>query len=146
MKISTKGRYSLRLMLDIAIHGADKNVSIRDAAKRQNISMKYLEQIVSMLVRVGYLKSIRGAQGGYRLAKSPAEYTVGDILRITEGSLAPVSCLEDEVNQCPRVEQCPMIEMWTGLYETINNYVDGITLEDLMNENLKENNVFDFCI
>ncbi|MGN0106808.1 MAG: RrF2 family transcriptional regulator [Hominilimicola sp.] len=146
MKISTKGRYSLRLMLDIAIHGADKNVSIRDAAKRQNISMKYLEQIVSMLVRVGYLKSIRGAQGGYRLSKNPSEYTVGDILRITEGSLAPVSCLEDEVNQCSRAEQCPMIGMWTGLYETINKYVDSITLEDLMNENLRENNVFDFCI
>ena len=146
MKISTKGRYALRLMLDIAVYGADKNVSIRDTAKRQNISVKYLEQIVSMLVRVGYLKSIRGAQGGYRLSKKPADYTVGDILRITEGSLAPVACLEDEVNQCPRVEQCPIVSMWEGLYNTINNYVDSITLEDMINENMKENSSFDFCI
>ena len=146
MKISTKGRYALRLMLDIAVHGTDKNVSIRDVAKRQNISMKYLEQIVGLLVRVGYLKSIRGAQGGYRLSKSPADYTVGDILRTTEGSLAPVACLEDEVNQCPRASQCPIIEVWEGLYNAINSYVDSITLEDLMNKNLKENSVFDFCI
>lgn len=146
MKISTKGRYALRLMLDIAVYGADKNVSIRDTAKRQNISVKYLEQIVSMLVRVGYLKSIRGAQGGYRLSKKPADYTVGDILRITEGSLAPVACLEDEVNQCPRVEQCPIVSVWEGLYNTINNYVDSITLEDMINENMKENSSFDFCI
>ena len=146
MKISTKGRYALRLMLDIAVYGADKNVSIRDTAKRQNISVKYLEQIVSMLVRVGYLKSIRGAQGGYRLSKKPADYTVGDILRITEGSLAPVACLEDEVNQCPRVEQCAIVGMWEGLYNTINNYVDSITLEDMINEKMKENCSFDFCI
>ncbi len=146
MKISTKGRYSLRLMLDIAMHGKDKNVSIRDAAKRQNISTKYLEQIVSMLVRVGYLKSIRGAQGGYRLAKSPAEYTVGDILRISEGSLAPVSCLEDEVNQCGRHSLCPTIKFWEGLYKTVNEYVDNVTLEDLVNEAVKENESFDFCI
>lgn len=146
MKISTKGRYALRLMLDIAVYGADKNVSIRDTAKRQNISVKYLEQIVSVLVRVGYLKSIRGAHGGYRLSKKPADYTVGDILRITEGSLAPVACLEDEVNQCPRVEQCPIVSMWEGLYNTINNYVDSITLEDMINENMKENSSFDFCI
>ena len=146
MNISTKGRYALRLMLDIAVYGADKNVSIRDTAKRQNISVKYLEQIVSVLVRVGYLKSIRGAQGGYRLSKKPADYTVGDILRITEGSLAPVACLEDEVNQCPRVEQCPIVSVWEGLYNTINNYVDSITLEDMINENMKGNSSFDFCI
>ena len=146
MKISTKGRYALRLMIDIAVYGADKNVSIRDTAKRQNMSVKYLEQIVSVLVRVGYLKSIRGAQGGYRLSKKPADYTVGDILRITEGSLAPVACLEDEVNQCPRVEQCPIVSVWEGLYNTINNYVDSITLEDMINENMKENSSFDFCI
>ena len=94
MKISTKGRYAVRLMLDVAIHGMDKNVSMRDVAERQNISIKYLEQIVSILTRVGYLKSVRGAQGGYRLTKAPSEYTIGDILRTTEGTLSPVSCLE----------------------------------------------------
>ena len=133
-------------MVDIAIYGTDKNVSIRDTAARQNISVKYLEQIVTMLVRVGYLRSIRGAQGGYRLAKKPSEYTVGDILRITEGSLAPVSCLEDEENQCERLSQCPTIKVWEGLYEVINKYVDSITIEDLVNETLQENNSYDFCI
>lgn len=146
MKISTKGRYALRLMIDIAIHDEDTNVSIRDVAARQDISTKYLEQIVSMLVRVGFLRSIRGAQGGYRLAKAPSEYTVGDILRITEGSLAPVSCLEDEENQCEKVASCPTIKLWEGLYKVINDYLDNITLEDLVNETLKENGSYDFCI
>ena len=131
MKISTKGRYAVRLMLDVAIHGMDKNVSMRDVAERQNISIKYLEQIVSILTRVGYLKSVRGAQGGYRLTKAPSEYTIGDILRTTEGTLSPVSCLEDEENTC--------------LYDVINKYVDSITLEDLVNESIAINSP-DFCI
>ena len=146
MKISTKGRYALRLMLDIALHGTDENVSIRDISERENISVKYLEQIVSMLVRVGYLKSIRGAQGGYRLAKKTSEYTIGDILRITEGSLAPVACLEDEVNECPRETACPTIGVWRGLYKVINDYLDNITLEDLVNKGLQESGSLDFCI
>ena len=146
MKISTKGRYALRLMLDIALHGTDENVSIRDISERENISVKYLEQIVSMLVRVGYLKSIRGAQGGYRLAKKTSEYTIGDILRITEGSLAPVACLEDEVNECPRETACPTIGVWRGLYKVINDYLDNITLEDLVNKCLQESGSLDFCI
>lgn len=144
MKISTKGRYAVRLMLDVAVYGADKNVSMRDVAERQNISMKYLEQIVSQLAKVGYLKSIRGAQGGYRLTKKPSEYTIGDILRTTEGVLSPVACLDDEVNQCPRAGQCPTIDFWQGLYDTVNNYVDSVTLEDLINRSNTEN--FDYCI
>lgn len=144
MKISTKGRYAVRLMLDVAVYGADKNVSMRDVAERQNISMKYLEQIVSQLAKVGYLKSIRGAQGGYRLTKKPSEYTIGDILRTTEGALSPVACLDDEVNQCPRAGQCPTIDFWQGLYDTVNNYVDSVTLADLINKNNTEN--FDYCI
>lgn len=144
MKISTKGRYAVRLMLDVAVYGSDKNVSMRDVAERQNISMKYLEQIVSQLAKVGYLKSIRGAQGGYRLTKKPSEYTIGDILRTTEGALSPVACLDDEVNQCPRAGQCPTIDFWQGLYDTVNNYVDSVTLEDLMNRSNTEN--FDYCI
>ena len=146
MKISTKGRYALRLMLDIAIHGTDENVSIRDVAERQDISTKYLEQIVSMLVRIGYLRSVRGAQGGYRLAKKPSEYTVGDILRVTEGSLAPVACLDDTENQCERVKECPTIKLWEGLYRVVNEYVDSITLEDIVNDTITENGSFDFCI
>ena len=146
MKISTKGRYALRLMLDIALHGTNENVSIRDIAERENISVKYLEQIVSILVRIGYLRSIRGAQGGYRLAKKPSEYRVGDILRITEGSLAPVACLEDEVNTCPRETACPTLKVWKGLYKVINDYLDNITLEDLVNDGLRETGSLDFCI
>lgn len=144
MKISTKGRYAVRLMLDVAVYGSDKNVSMRDVAERQNISMKYLEQIVSQLAKVGYLKSIRGAQGGYRLTKKPSEYTIGDILRTTEGALSPVACLDDEINRCPRAGQCPTIDFWQGLYDTVNNYVDSITLEDLMNRSDTEG--FDYCI
>lgn len=133
MKISTKGRYAVRLMLDIAQHSAEGNVSLKDVSKRQNISLKYLEQIVNMLCKAGLLKSQRGAQGGYKMFRKPAEYTIGDILRVTEGEMAPVSCLEDEVNQCPRANQCPTIRFWTGLYHTMNHYLDGTTLADLMN-------------
>lgn len=146
MKISTKGRYALRLMADIAVHGVNGNVSIRDAAERQNISVKYLEQIVSMLVRVGYLRSIRGAQGGYRLQKPSSEYTVGDILRITEGPLAPVSCLDDEENSCGRASQCVTLKLWEGLYKVVNDYLDSVTLEDLVNEAAGKGSEYDYCI
>lgn len=146
MKISTKGRYAVRLMLDVAVHGSGKNVCMREVAKRQNISIKYLEQIVSLLSRVGYLKSVRGAYGGYRLTKKPSEYTIGDILRVTEGPLSPVACLEDEENQCERVDMCPTIKFWTGLYNVINDYVDSVTLEDIINQNKTEKDMFDFCI
>jgi Rrf2 family protein len=132
MKISTKGRYAIRLMLDIAQHSNGENVSIKDVSKRQGISLKYLEQIVNMLSKAGYLRSQRGSQGGYRLVKSPSEYTVGDILRVTEGDMAPVACLEGEVNQCERAKECPTIAFWEGLYKTINDYMDGTTIADLM--------------
>lgn len=137
MKISTKGRYAIRLMVDIAIHSEGNNVTIKDVSKRQNISVKYLEQIVSMLSRSGFLRSSRGSQGGYRLTKQPRDYTVGDILRVTEGGLAPVSCLEDEENQCQRASQCMTLKFWTGLYNTINDYVDSITIADLAEEATK---------
>lgn len=147
MKVSTKGRYALRLMIDVAIHGVNSNVSIRDVAERQNISVKYLEQIVNILVRVGYLKSIRGAQGGYRLAKAPSEYTVGDILRITEGSLVPVACVEeDEANMCDRAPNCVTAKLWKGLYDVVNKYVDSVTLEDLINDALEGNDAVNYCI
>lgn len=146
MKISTKGRYALRLMLDIAEHSGGENVSIKDAAKRQNISIKYLEQIVSMLCKAGLLRSQRGAQGGYKMTRSPEKYTVGDILRVTEGSMAPVDCLGDEVNQCPRLAVCPTIKLWEGLYDAINTYLDSTTLADLMVENEREREDFIYCI
>lgn len=132
MKISTKGRYALRLMLDIALHDAAGPVRIKDVAARQDISDKYLEQIVSILNKAGYVRSIRGPQGGYQLIRKPEEYTVGMILRLTEGSLAPVSCLEYEENDCPRQESCATLKLWVMLNDAVKDVVDKVTLEDLM--------------
>ncbi|MFR2549424.1 RrF2 family transcriptional regulator [Ruminococcus bicirculans (ex Wegman et al. 2014)] len=134
MKISTKGRYALRLMLDLALHEQSGYVPIKVIAERQDISDKYLEQIISILARAGFVKSVRGAGGGYKLAKTPAEYTVGMILRLTEGSLAPVACLEGEENTCPRQDSCATLMVWKKLYSAINGVVDGITLQDLVNQ------------
>lgn len=132
MKISTKGRYALRLMLDLAMQGNDAPVRIKDIAERQGVSDKYLEQIISGLNKAGYVKSIRGPQGGYRLSKDPSFYTVGMILRLTEGSLAPVVCLEDDENQCVRQECCATLELWKQLDTAIKGVVDTVTLEQLV--------------
>lgn len=132
MKISTKGRYALRLMLDLALNNTGEYITIKSIAARQEISEKYLEQIISMLNRAAYVKSIRGAQGGYRLAKEPKEYTVGMILRLTEGSLYPVDCLDDE--DCSRTNGCVTKEVWRELYEAICSVVDHVTLQDLMDK------------
>ncbi|MBD5456239.1 MAG: Rrf2 family transcriptional regulator [Lachnospiraceae bacterium] len=132
MKISTKGRYALRLMLDLAINDASAPIRIKDIALRQNISDKYLEQIISGLNKAGFVKSIRGPQGGYKLAKDPSYYTVGMILRLTEGSLAPVACLEDEINQCDRQETCATLKLWQQLDDAIKGVVDTVTLARLV--------------
>ncbi|SCP95328.1 RrF2 family transcriptional regulator [Anaerobium acetethylicum] len=132
MKISTKGRYALRLMLDLAINDIGEKIRIKDIAKRQEISEKYLEQIISILHKAGYVKSLRGPQGGYSLAKKPEEYTVGMILRLTEGSLAPVSCLDDEVNLCSRQDDCTTLILWKKLDDAIKGVVDKYTLADLV--------------
>ncbi len=132
MKISTKGRYALRLMLDLAEHVGCGYVVLKDIAERQNISKKYLEQIMPVLNRTDFLIANRGYQGGYMLAKPPSKYTVGEILRATEGSLAPVACLEREPNECPRAGECLTLGMWKGLYDVITDYLDGITLQDLL--------------
>lgn len=132
MKISTKGRYALRLMLDLALNNNGEPVRIKDIAARQEISDKYLEQIISTLNKAGYVKSIRGPQGGYLLTRDPEKYTVGMILRLTEGSLAPVACLEDEVNSCPRQDSCATLRLWQMLDEAISDVVDKVTLADLV--------------
>lgn len=132
MKISTKGRYALRLMLDIALNDAKTPVRIKGIAERQQISDKYLEQIVSSLNKAGFVKSLRGPQGGYRLTKKPEEYTVGMILRLIEGSLAPVACLDDDINNCTRADRCPTLILWEKLYDAISEVVDNITLADLI--------------
>lgn len=131
MKISTRGRYALRLMLDLAMNNTGMPISLKDIAKRQEISDKYLEQIISVLNKAGYVKSIRGAQGGYLLTKKPEEYTVGMILRLTEGSLAPVACVE-EGGTCGKMHDCATLFVWKKMNEAINQVVDGITLEDLV--------------
>ena len=132
MRISTKGRYALRLMLDLAIYNTGEPVSLKDIAARQGISEKYMEQIISILNKAGYVRSIRGAQGGYLLRKDPKEYTVGDILRLTEGSLAPVACVDEGAEECEREKDCVTIRVWSMLNDAINNVVDNLTLEDLI--------------
>lgn len=132
MKISTKGRYALRLMLDLALNNTGEPVRIKDIAARQDISDKYLEQIISTLNKAGFVRSIRGPQGGYRLSREPEKYTVGMILRLTEGSLAPVPCLDDEVNHCARQDGCVTLRLWKMLNSAISDIVDKVTLADLM--------------
>ncbi len=134
MRITTKGRYALRLMLDLGSQNTPEMVSLRDVSDRQQISVKYLEQISGALCRAGLLKSGRGVRGGYRLAKSPAEYTVGEILRAAEGSLAPVACLEEEEIPCERAEGCVTQAFWQGLADVINRYVDSVTLQNLLDQ------------
>ena len=129
MKISTKGRYALRIMTDLAINKNDKYIPLKDISNRQEISMKYLEQIISLLNKAGYLDSTRGSSGGYKLNREPKEYIIGDILRVAEGDLTPVHCIHDN---CNRKSNCTTYNFWKGLEEVITNYVDSKTLEDLI--------------
>jgi len=134
MKISTKGRYALRMLLDLAEHKGDGYIALKDIAERQGISKKYLEQIVPLLNKSDILMTNRGFQGGYMLAKSPEKYTVGNIIRITEGSISPVDCLDHNPNQCERSEHCMTLDVWKGLSKVISEYLDGITLQDIMDK------------
>ena len=143
MKISTKGRYALRMLLDLALHSSEGYIALKDIAERQNISKKYLEQIVPLLNKAELLRTNRGYQGGYALSKDPSKYTVGEILRVTEGSLCPVACLQIDPNDCPLRADCPTLPIWEGLYKVITEYLDGITLADVMNSTMIGN---DFCI
>lgn len=130
MKISTKGRYSLNVMIDLALNQEEgKYISIKDISERQGISIKYLEKLVSVLNKAGYIQSSRGNNGGYKLAKEPKEYKVGEILRIAEGSLKPLDCIDQE---CGRREKCRTYTFWQGLDKVIEEYVDSKTLEDLI--------------
>ena len=134
MQISTKGRYALRFLLDLCQHDAEGFVSLKSIAERQDVSKKYLERIVSMLSPAGLLRVERGYQGGYRLAKDPSDITVADILRITEGTLAPVSCLEGPVIGCDRRDECMTLGVWKGLEDVVTNYLEGITLKDILDD------------
>ena len=132
MMISTRGRYALRVMLDLAQQNTDRYVPLTEIANRQDISEKYLEIIIKVLVQNQLLAGLRGKGGGYRLTKEPGEYTLGEILRLTEGSLAPVACVEESYAECSRLECCLTRPVWQKLDTIINEYLDGITLEDLI--------------
>lgn len=132
MKISTKGRYALRLMIDLAENQDIGNVSLKDVSKRQDISMKYLEQIVSPLTKAGLIKSTRGSQGGYSLVYPIEYYTAKEILRVVEGPIACVSCLETQKNLCPRYHECPTVNFYEGLNKVINEYLESFTLNDFI--------------
>ena len=133
MKISTKGRYALRLMLDLAIYNTGEPTSLKDISLRQDVSEKYLEQIISILNRAGLVRSVRGSKGGYTLKLKPKEITVGMILRATEGDLAPVSCAGEELSSdCARIDQCVTIRVYKKISDAVNDVVDGITLQDMV--------------
>ncbi len=134
MMISTKGRYALRVMIDLAEHNNGEYIPLTDIAARQEISEKYLESIIAVLSKSGFLKALRGKGGGYKLARAPEDYTVGSILKLTEGSLAPVACLEKIPNACPRSGDCRTLRMWTKLDKMIDNFFEGITVADLLLE------------
>ena len=130
--ISTRGRYALRMMLDLAENQGDGYVSLKDIATRQDISKKYLEQIIPVLNRAGLLQTTRGVQGGYRLTRRPEEYTVLDILSATETGLAAVACLEQDANPCARCCDCLTLPVWQGLDKVVKDYLGGITLQDVL--------------
>ena len=135
MLISTKGRYALRVLLELAEHNDGSYMTLRDIAGRQEISEKYLESIIGILSRAGYVKAVRGRGGGYKLARPAETYTGGSILKLTEGSLASVSCLGTEQNGCSRAGQCKTLPLWTNLDQLFNDFLESITLADLLQEN-----------
>lgn len=141
MLISTRGRYALRVMIDLAENQGEGYIPIKTIAARQNISLKYLEQIMTVLSKNNYVTGIHGKGGGYRLSREPEEYTVGEILRLTEGSLAPVACLEPNAEICSRCGECRTVKMWSDLNDLINNFLDSKKLSDLMRKDRTDNYV-----
>jgi len=138
MMVSTRGRYALRVMIDLAKHSENGYTAMKEVAERQDISLKYLEKILPLLVKESMIEGVHGKGGGYRLTKDPSTYRVSDILRLTEGDLAPVACLECNAKPCKLTGVCPTLPMWTELNKRINDYLDSVTLEDLMNNRSQE--------
>ncbi len=132
MIVSTKGRYALRVMIDMAEQNPDERTPLKEIAERQEISQKYIEAIMTMLSKNGFVEAVHGKGGGYKLNKKPEEYKVGDILRLTEGTLSPVACLEKGAAECPRKNTCRTLSLWTKLDDLVENYLDSVTLADLM--------------
>lgn len=144
MMVSTKGRYALTVMVDLARHGENEYVSLADVAERENLSIKYLESIIAILNKGGMLVSARGKNGGYKLAREPKEYNISEILLLTEGSLAPVNCIMQEGVQCDKAATCSTLPLWAGLDKVIDTYLGGITLEDIITGNRKKM-LGDYC-
>ena len=134
MIVSTRGRYALRVMIDLAEQGSQTFVPLKDIAQRQDISQKYIEAIMTILSKSGFVQGVHGKGGGYKLNRKPEEYKVGEILTLTEGTLAPVACLEKNAEACPREKDCRTIKMWTKLDDLIENYLDSVTIKDLMRD------------
>lgn len=132
MIVSTKGRYALRVMIDIAEHHTEERTPLKEIAERQNISQKYIESIMTMLSKSGMVDAVHGKGGGYKLNRKPEEYKVGEILRLTEGTLSPVACLEKGAEECPRKAECRTLPLWTKLDELVEGYLDSVSLADLM--------------
>ena len=132
MIVSTRGRYALRVLIDLAEHSEDERIPLKDVAERQEISQKYIESIMTLLSKNGFVDGVHGKGGGYKLNRAPEDYKVGDILRLTEGTLAPVACLEVGAAPCPKKEHCRTIPMWTKLDELIEGYLDSVSIKDLM--------------
>ena len=137
MMISTKGRYALRVMIDLAEHCNGEYIPMKDVVKRQQVSQKYVERIMTMLSKANFVEAVHGKGGGYRLNRSPDEYIVGDILRLTEGSLAPVACLDCDAEECKRADQCRTLPTWKELNNRITDFFDGITIADLMKKDIE---------
>ena len=137
MMTSTKGRYALRVMIDLAEHCNGEYIPMKDVVKRQQVSQKYVERIMTMLSKANFVEAVHGKGGGYRLNRSPDEYIVGDILRLTEGSLAPVACLDCDAEECERADQCRTLPMWKELNNRITDFFDGITIADLMKKDIE---------
>ncbi len=138
MMISSRGRYALRVMIDLAENSNGGYIPMKEVAERQGISLKYLEKILPVLTKNGLIEGIHGKGGGYKLCRSPEDYTAGEILRLTEGGLEPVSCMECGAEECPRMDNCKTRPMWEGLGKVIGDYLDGIALTSLMNGGLCE--------
>ncbi|MBK6089529.1 RrF2 family transcriptional regulator [Ruminococcus difficilis] len=141
MMISTRGRYALRVLIDLSEHNNGTYIPMKDVAARQEISLKYLERILPTLTKAKLIEGVHGKGGGYKLTRAPEDYTVGEILRLTEGDLAPVACLSPDAEPCERAAECRTLGMWRGFYDLTNRYFDNITIASLTNENGADNYV-----
>lgn len=141
MKVSTKGRYALRTMIDLAVNDSGIPIPLKDIAARQDISLKYMEQIIALLIKAKLVKSVRGNNGGYMLAKSSMQYTAGDILRAAEGDMTPIDCIKKNYSDCSRADFCTVLPFWMGLNKVINGYLDSVTLSELARQTKEKSNI-----